>query len=54
MLGLGLRLGSVLGLGFVLVMYSAGQKYRWHILWIRALIFSAYHNTIYEYAMTEW
>ena len=35
-------LGLGLVLGFVLV-YSAGQKYRWHIFWSRSLWFSAYH-----------
>ena len=32
------RLVFLLGLGFDLVVYSAGQKYGWHILWSRSLL----------------
>ena len=39
-LGLGLELVFWLVLGFVLVMYSAGQKYRWHIFWSRSFLSS--------------
>ena len=29
-------------LGVVLLMYSAGQNYRWHIFWSRSLLFGAH------------
>ena len=43
-LGLGLGLVFWLVLGFVLVVYSTGQKYRWHIFWSQSLVFSGYHE----------